>query len=73
VFFNEGSRHLIKGVEVGNSVYVHPDSDMSGGGWAIVMSISLRDRDGKPDVVEVVYANGRRGPADEFMISKVIK
>lgn len=71
MFFNEENRHLIKQVKVGNMVYVHPESDLSGGGWAMVMKVSVKDHYGHPNVVEVLYPSGRLAPADEFMITEV--
>ena len=34
---------------------------------------SLKDEQGYPNVVEVVYPSGRVAPADEFMVSEVRK
>jgi len=73
MFCNEDKRHLIKEVKIGNMVYIHPQSDISGGGWAMVTQVSVRDHRGYPNVVEVVYPNGRCAPADEFMITEVRK
>ena len=73
MFDNEGNRHLIKKAWPGTLVYVHPHSDMLGGGWAMVKEISLKDEQGYPCVVEVVYPSGRVAPADEFMVTEVRK
>ena len=73
MFDNEGKRHLVKKAWPGTMVYVHPHSDMLGGGWAMVKDISLTDKDGYPCVVEVVYPSGRVAPADEFMVTEVRK
>jgi len=54
-------------------VYIHPHSDLSGGGWAMVMEVSVKDHYGHPNVVEVLYPSGRLAPADEFMITEVRK
>ena len=71
MFSNDGHRHKIKEVKVGNMVYIHPDSDLISGGWAMVKEITLTDEAGFPVVVGVVYPNGRKGSADEFMITEV--
>ena len=71
MFGNNDNRHKIKEVEIGSMVYIHPYSDLSGGGWAMVTEVSVRDLQGHPNVVEVIYPSGRRGPADEFMITEV--
>ena len=73
MFDNEGKRHLVKEAWPGTMVYVHPHSDLSGGGWAMVKEISLKDEQGYPCVVEVVYPSGRVAPADEFMVTEVRK
>ena len=73
MFDNEGKRHLVKEAWPGTMVYIHPYSDMCGGGWVMVKEISLKDEQGYPNVVEVVYPSGRIAPADEFMVSEVRK
>jgi hypothetical protein len=71
MFGNKGNRHKIKEVKIGNMVYIHPDSDLISGGWAMVEKISLTDEAGVPVVVDVIYPNGRKAKADEFMITEV--
>ena len=73
MFFNEENRHLIKEVKVGNMVYIHPHSVLSGGGWAVDMEVSVKDHYGHTNVVEVLYPSGRLASADEFMITEVRK
>jgi len=73
MFMNESKRHLVKQCSVGQMVYVEPVFALSGGGWAIVTKINLRDDSGLPVVVDVHYPNsGRRSVADEFMITEVL-
>jgi len=71
MFSNEGNRHKIKEVKIGNMVYIHPHSDLLSGGWAMVTEISVRDLQGCPNVVEVLYPSGRNATVDEFMITEV--
>tara|TARA_B100000242_G_C42906578_1_gene420402 strand:+ start:322 stop:579 length:258 start_codon:yes stop_codon:yes gene_type:complete len=73
MFDNKGKRHLVKEAWPGTMVYIHPHSDMSGGGWAMVTEVSVKDHYGHPNVVEVLYPSGRKAPADEFMITEVRK
>ncbi len=74
MFDNQGKRHLIRKAWPGTMVYVHPQSTLGGGGWAFVTEVSLRDKEGYPCVVKVIYPkSGRVAPADEFMVSEVRK
>ena len=73
MFSNKDKRHLVKEAWPGTMVYIHPHSGLSGGGWALVTEVSVKDLEGCPNVVEVIYPSGRRAPADEFMITEVRK
>lgn len=69
----ENTRHLIKEVEVGDLVYIDPESCFKGG-WAMVTKIRLTDeKTNLPEVVNVLYTYGSKDIADEFMITKLIK
>ena len=73
MFDNEGKRHLVKEAWPGTMVYIHPHSDLGSGGWAMVTEVSVKDLQGYPNVVEVIYPYGRCATADEFMITEVRK
>ena len=73
MFMNESKQHLVKECSVGNMVYIEPSSDFCGGGWAMVTKITLRDKDGLPEVVDVYYPDsGRKSVADQFMITEIL-
>ena len=73
MFDNKGKRHLVKEAWPGTMVYIHPHSDLGSGGWAMVTEVSVKDLQGYPNVVEVIYPYGRCATADEFMITEVRK
>ena len=73
MFDNKGKRHLVKEAWPGTMVYIHPHSDLGSGGWAMVTEVSVKDLQGHPNVVEVIYPSGRSATADEFMITEVRK
>ena len=73
MFDNEGKRHLVKEAWPGTMVYIHPHSDLGSGGWAMVTEVSVKDLQGYPNVVEVIYPYGRCATVDEFMITEVRK